>query len=152
MDTQDRYDFATLSALVVDDNVHMRKLMSDILHAFGIGTVLEASDGSDAYQTMKTNYIDLVLCDWVMQNLNGIDLLREVRKAGSDVLNPDTGFVMITAHSDEWRLAQAKEAGVTSLLVKPFSTAALYERIMSAVETTQPPPAGNDSARAGRSK
>jgi CheY-like chemotaxis protein len=147
MDYSDRLDFGALSALVVDDNIHMRRLMGDILHAFGIGTVLEASDGSDAYETMKTNYIDLVLCDWVMQNLNGIDLLREVRKANSEVMNPEMGFVMMTAHSDDWRLVQAQEAGATSILVKPFSTAALYERIMHAIE---PKPLRTPGERPGR--
>ena len=132
----DRFDFASLTALVVDDNLHMRKLMADILLVFGIGTVLEASDGTDAYRLMKANAIDLVVCDWVMQNLNGIDLLREVRKEGSDVLNPNIAFVMMTAHSDEWRLDQARAAGATAILVKPFSTAALYERIMNVM---QPP-------------
>ncbi len=134
MDSLDRFDFSNLAALVVDDNVHMRRLMCDILRVFGIGTVYEAADGSDAYTTMKTHYVDLVLCDWVMQNLSGIDLLREVRKPGSDVQNPAIAFLMMTAHSDEWRLQQALEAGATAVLVKPFSTAALYERIMNIVE------------------
>ncbi len=134
MDSLDRFDFSHLTALVVDDNVHMRRLMRDILHVFGIGTVHEAADGSDAYITMKSEYVDLVLCDWVMQNLSGIDLLREVRKSGSEVQNPTVAFLMMTAHSDEWRIAQAKEAGATAVLVKPFSTAALYERIMGLIE------------------
>ncbi len=143
----ERFDFSRLSVMVVDDNSHMRKLVHDIIQAFGTGTIYEASDGADAYTLMRSHRVDIVICDWMMENVNGIDLLRQVRAEGSDVLNPQMGFIMMTAHSDERRVLEAREAGVTTFLVKPFSTAALYERFLWVVENTfmprLPPPLQN---------
>ncbi len=130
----DRVDFATVSALVVDDNVHMRRLVADILHAFGMSRVYEASDGAEALELMKQHTIEIVLCDWMMDNLNGIELLQEVRKPDTPVVFRRVAFIMMTAHEDEDRMWRAKQAGATAVLVKPFSTAALYERILSAAE------------------
>jgi CheY-like chemotaxis protein len=133
----DRFDFSRLSVLVVDDNAHMRKLVRDILHAFGITTVLEAADGSDAYVLLRMHYIDIVICDWVMDRVTGIELLRQVREKGNGLQNPDIAFIMMTAHSDKQRVLEAREAGVTTFLVKPFSTAALYERVLWVIESSQ---------------
>jgi DNA-binding response OmpR family regulator len=116
----------------------MRKLVRDILHAFGITTVLEAADGSDAYILMRMHYIDIVICDWVMDRVSGIELLRQVRdEQDSSLQNGNIAFIMMTAHSDKQRVMEAREAGVTTFLIKPFSTAALYERVLWVVESSQ---------------
>ncbi len=132
----ERFDFSRLSVMVVDDNAHMRKLVHDILQAFGIGMIYEANDGADAYTLLREHYVDIVICDWMMENVHGIDLLRQVRAEGSEVVNPRLGFIMMTVHSDERRVMEAREAGVTTFLLKPFSTAALYERFLWVVENT----------------
>jgi CheY-like chemotaxis protein len=131
---EERVDFARVSALVVDDNIHMRRLVADILRAFGIGQVYEASDGAEALALMNTNMVEIVLCDWMMDKVTGIELLQEVRKPDTAIQFRRVAFIMMTAHDDEDRVWRAKEAGATALLVKPFSTSALYERLLSAAE------------------
>ena len=144
----DRVDFARVSVLVVDDNLHMRRLMADILQAFGMGKVYEAVDGVEALAVMNENIVEIVLCDWMMDRLNGIELLQEVRKADSTILFRRVAFIMMTAHEDEDRVWRAKQAGATALLVKPFSTAALYERLLSAAESISRKP-GETGTRGG---
>ncbi len=136
-DNEDRVDFARVSALVVDDNVHMRKLMADILQAFGIGRVLQAGDGLEALELMKANVLEIVLCDWMMDKLNGIELLQEVRRPETPIMYRNIAFILMTAHDDEDRLWRAKQMGATAVLVKPFSSAALFEKVLSCVETVE---------------
>ena len=109
--------------------------MADILHAFGIGKTYQAANGVEALDILKTQSVQIVLCDWMMDKLNGIELLQEVRKMDASLLYHNVAFILMTAHDDEDRLWKAKQLGAAAILVKPFSSAALFERILSCVET-----------------
>lgn len=127
------YDLSNLNVLVVDDNRHMRFLVKTILHAFAIKNIAEAADGSDALKLLKTFPTDVVICDWMMEPLDGIDLTRMIR-TGSDSANPFVPIIMLTGHTEMARVQEARDAGVTEFLAKPISSQAVYHRMVQIIE------------------
>lgn len=130
-------DIAGLSFLIVDDNRHMRNLVKSILHAFGVKRVSEAEDGADALRELRTTPSDVVITDWVMEPVNGIELVRLLR-TGDDSPNPLIPIIMLTGHTEYWRIIEARDAGVNELLAKPISAAALHSRLRSLLEHPRP--------------
>jgi two-component system chemotaxis response regulator CheY len=127
------YDMRELNILTVDDNRYMRFLVKTILHGFGIKNVSEADDGSDALKTLRTFPADIIITDWLMEPLDGIDLVRMVRTA-SDSLNPLVPIIMLTGYSESLRVQEARDAGVTEFLAKPISARAVYHRLVEVIE------------------
>ena len=127
------YNIERLNFLVVDDNKHMCVLIKTILSAFGVRNVLEASDGADAFKVLKHFPADIIICDWVMQPLDGLDFVRLVR-TGKDSPNPYVPVIMLTGHTEMHRVMEAREAGVSEFLAKPVSPKKLYARIRSIIE------------------
>lgn len=117
--------------LVVDDFESMRIIVSKNLRAFGFEKVLKAGNGEEALRMLKESTIDLVLSDWNMPVMTGIDLLKAVR---SDEALRYLPFIMITAEAKREQIAEAAISGVTDLLLKPYTTAMLYERICKALQ------------------
>lgn len=112
----------TFRILVVDDSKVMRGIIRKMLALFPGVSVLEARDGKDAWEKLQTEAVDLVLSDWNMPRLKGIDLLRLVR---ADAARADMPFIMVTAEAQEVNHAEADAARVSSYLVKPFTPANL---------------------------
>ncbi len=127
------YDLQRLNILVVDDNRHMRFLVKTILHTFGIREVAEAPDGSDALKVMRTFPTDVVITDWMMEPLDGIDLTRMIR-TGSDSANPFVPIIMLTGHTETVRVRDARDAGITEFLAKPVSSVMVYQRLVKLIE------------------
>jgi len=117
-----------LTILAVDDSLQMRRLLQGMLTELGIHQVLLSKDGVEALRFMVDceDMIDIVLCDWKMPRMTGLDLLRQIRS-----VDPDIPFVMITGQADQNSVLEAKGLGVTSYLVKPFSTDQLAKRLRS---------------------
>lgn len=120
--------------LVVDDMSTMRKLIKKSLAELGYTDVVEAVDGEDAWtkigDALKTNKpIQLVLSDWNMPKMKGIDLLHKVRGTSGTKSLP---FVLLTAESEKDQVANATKAGVSGYLLKPFTKAQLAEKIKAA--------------------
>ena len=115
-----------LSVLAIDDSLQMRRLMQSMLTEIGISQTFMAKDGVEALRFLGEceDLIDVVLCDWQMPKMSGIDLLRQVR-----TVDPDIPFVMVTGQADEESVVAAKGLGVTSYLLKPFSSAQLEKRL-----------------------
>ena len=130
-------DFQKISVLIVDDNPHMRKLVTALLHALGFKQVREAIDGADAFKEMKLSPPDIVICDWVMSPLDGIDFVRLIRTA-PDSPNPYVPIIMLTGHSEKHRVTEARDAGVNEFLIKPISAKSLYSRIYTIIEKPRP--------------
>ena len=130
-------DLQKVSVLIVDDNPHMRKLVSTLLHGLGFKDVREALDGADAFKEMKLNPPDIVVCDWVMSPLDGIDFVRLIRTA-PDSPNPYVPIIMLTGHSEREKVTEARDAGVNEFLVKPISAKGLYARIYTIIEHPRP--------------
>jgi CheY-like chemotaxis protein len=125
--------FDLLKILLVDDNHHMRALLSEILRAIGVRQIYEANDGAEALQLMRSHAIDIIMSDLAMQPLDGIDFLRLLRNA-PDSPNPMAPVIMITGHSTMKRVNEARDVGVNEFLSKPVTARGVLERITRVVE------------------
>ena len=126
-----------INFLVVDDNRHMRSLVKTILHALGSKNISEAEDGADAFREMRTFPADIIICDWNMEPLDGLDFVRLIR-TGGDSPNPFVPVIMLTGHTEMNRVAEARDAGVNEFLAKPISAKALYSRIREVIQKPRP--------------
>jgi two-component system, chemotaxis family, chemotaxis protein CheY len=130
-----RYEL--LKVLLVDDNHHMRVLLAEILRAIGVKNILEANDGAEGLQMMRANPIDIVMTDLSMQPLDGIDFVRLLRNS-PDSPNQMAPVIMITGHSTQRRVNEARDAGVNEFLAKPLTARGVIERISQIVEHPRP--------------
>ncbi|MBF0251878.1 MAG: response regulator [Alphaproteobacteria bacterium] len=131
------YNLSRLNFLIVDDNKHMRALVKSILHALGVKNVLEAADGADAFKELRHFPADIIICDWNMSPLDGMDFVRMVR-TGSDSPNPFVPIIMLTGHTEMNRVTEARDTGVHEFLAKPISAKKLYTRVRSIIENPRP--------------
>lgn len=125
--------FDLLKILLVDDNHHMRVLIGEILRAIGVKGVFEATDGAEAMNIMRQQPIDIVMTDLAMQPLDGIDFTRLLRNS-PDSPNQMCPIVMITGHSTQKRVKEARDAGVTEFLAKPVTARGVIDRITRVIE------------------
>ena len=119
-----------LTVLVVDDNQFMRKLVRGLLLNIGVNTVLEAGDGLEALEEIRSSRPDMIILDWEMPLLNGPEMARIVRSPGA-FPTPDIPIIMLTAHGERRRILESVQIGVNEFLCKPVSAKALYDRIVS---------------------
>lgn len=127
------YGLSNLNIMLVEDDPSMRELIRDVLTAFDIGDIRTASDGSRAFQELRYFTADIVIIDWLMSPMDGLEFLQRIRN-GDDSPNPYVPIIMLTAYSDIERVKACRDAGVTEFLAKPFTPATLYSRIISVVE------------------
>ncbi len=121
-----------LVVLIVDDHANMRKIVNTILHALGIQFVYEAIDGADGFEAMRAYNPDIVIVDWEMPGIDGIEFTELIRKA-SDSPNPYVPIIFLTSYSGRTHVCRARDAGVTEFLTKPVSANAIYLRLMSII-------------------
>jgi two-component system chemotaxis response regulator CheY len=119
-------DWKSLHVLIVDDQKAARDVLRDMLHELGINTIIEAKEGAEALNLTAAHgsQINLVICDWNMPNMTGIELLKQLR--GSSATQP---FLMVTGRNDLESIMDAKNSGVTGYILKPFSLADLDSKI-----------------------
>lgn len=128
------YNLHNLKVMVIDDNQHMRALVRQLLHAFGIRSIREAEDGASALKLLRMFDADLALCDWNMTPLNGTEFTHMVRTS-SDIKNPFLPIIMLTGHTEYHRVIEARDSGIDEYLAKPISAEALYRRIVTIIES-----------------
>ncbi len=116
----------SMKILVVDDFATMRRIMKNILKQIGFSNIIEADDGTTAIEELKKTSIDLIISDWNMPKMTGIDLLKKVRS--TDGLK-DIPFLMVTAEAQKQNVIDAVQAGVTNYVVKPFTAEAISEKL-----------------------
>ena len=92
------YRFDRLKIMVVDDNVHMRKLVVTIVQAFGATQVVEAVDGDQAWKLMRESNPDVIFLDWVMEGISGIEFAKMVRTS-PQTPNPFVPIIMLTGYT-----------------------------------------------------
>jgi two-component system chemotaxis response regulator CheY len=114
--------------LVVDDFPSMRHILRNLLNTIGISDVEKASDGAEAYAKLRKSKFDLVIADWNMEPVTGLELIHQVR---GDASVCGTPFIMVTAESKTENVIKAKKAGVNSYIVKPFTADVLKAKITS---------------------
>lgn len=123
--------------LIVDDNSFMRGILRRILDTLGVNEINEAGNGEEALQILKKWPADIVLLDWEMTPFNGIEFTKKVRHS-HDPTKAFEPIIMISAHSEYWRISAARDAGVTEFLVKPISVKTLFSRIQNVIENPRP--------------
>ena len=131
------YRFDRLKILVVDDNQHMRKLVVTILQAFGAIQIFEAADGEHAWAILRDANPDVILLDWQMEGMNGLEFARMVRTSANSP-NPFLPIIMLTGHTHIDHVRQARDAGVNEFLAKPVSVKAILSRLISVIEHPRP--------------
>jgi len=114
--------------LIVDDYRTMLKIIRNLLKQLGFTNVEEATDGSEALGKLREGEFDLVISDWNMEPMTGLQLLKEVR--ADDRLRA-VPFIIITAESKIENVVAAKEAGVSNYIVKPFNAGTLKSKLTS---------------------
>jgi two-component system chemotaxis response regulator CheY len=131
------YRLDRLTVLIVDDNQHMRTLIRTILESLGVAHILDARDGAHALEKMGQTQIDLVVLDWNMEPMDGLELTRHLRRS-TDSPDPFVPVIMLSGHTERSRVMQARDAGVTEFMAKPVSARSLYARIVSIIENPRP--------------
>ena len=115
-----------MNVLIVDDYKTMLRIIRNLLKQIDFNNVEEATDGVEALAKMRTNNFGLVISDWNMAPMTGLQLLQEVR---ADTRLKQTPFIMITAESKTENVIAAKQAGVSNYIVKPFNAETLKGKI-----------------------
>ena len=115
-----------LKILLVEDQLEARTMMRNMLLEFGVTQIFESGDGREALSFIDSafDFIDLIICDWNMPNMTGVELLRQLR-----TVDPDMPFLMVTGRGDMESVVDAKSAGVTGYIRKPFSPKELEAKI-----------------------
>ncbi|WP_416898325.1 MAG: response regulator [Minwuia sp.] len=114
------------SVLVVDDFKTMRRIIRSQLEEIGFRDIEEAEDGESALRTLRRKEVHLIISDWNMQPMTGLEFLKEVR---SDRRLKSLPFIMVTAESKVENVREAREAGVTNYVIKPFTAQTLQQKI-----------------------
>jgi two-component system chemotaxis response regulator CheY len=120
--------------LVVDDFSTMRRIIKTALKQMGIEDITEAEDGKIALQKLKLKDFKLIISDWNMPNLMGIDFLRRVR---ADEKYKHIPFLMVTAEARKDNVLEAAKAGVSNYITKPFTAEDLQKKIENIVVKQQ---------------
>jgi two-component system chemotaxis response regulator CheY len=131
------YRFDRLKVLVVDDNGHMRKLVTNILQAFGVVQIHEADGGDRAWAVLRESNPDVVVLDWVMEGMSGLDLVQMIR-TNPVTPNPFVPVIMLTGHTSLDHVRQARDAGVNEFIAKPVSVKTMMSRLVAVIEQPRP--------------
>ena len=127
------YTLDKAKILVVDDMKPALQLVKSVLQIYGFKDVLTAHSGEEAFELVCKHDPDLIITDWMMEPMNGLDFTKKVR---SDPLspNPYVPILMMTGFSSRIRVEEARDFGITEFLVKPFTSKDLYVRIAQIIE------------------
>ena len=117
-----------LPILIVDDYKTMLRIIRNLLKQLNFNNVDEATDGSEALKKLREKKFSLVISDWNMEPMTGLQLLREVR---SDIKLKEMPFIMVTAESKTENVIAAKAAGVSNYIVKPFNAETLKQKLVT---------------------
>jgi two-component system chemotaxis response regulator CheY len=131
------YRFDRLKILAVDDNVHMRKLVTTILHAFGVAQIYEADSGQRAWTILCESNPDVIVADWVMDGMSGLELTQMIRTNPASP-NPFVPVIMLSGHTSAEYVRQARDGGVNEFIAKPVSVKTMMSRLVSAIEHPRP--------------
>ena len=116
----------SINVLVVDDFATMRGIVKGVLKQIGFTNVIEAENGYLALKELKKEDVGLIVSDWNMPNMSGLDLLKTVR--GDEKLK-NIPFIMVTADGHKENVVEAVKSGVSNYLVKPFTSETFGEKL-----------------------
>ena len=116
----------TIKILIVDDFSTMRRIVKNLLNDLGFFNTAEADDGTTALEELRKAKYDLIITDWNMPGMPGLDLLKAVR---GDAKLAKLPVLMLTAEAKREQIIEAAQAGVSGYVIKPFTAATLKEKI-----------------------
>lgn len=119
-----------MKIMIVDDYSTMLRIIRNLLRQLEFANVDEANNGGDALQKLRESNFHLIISDWNMAPMTGLDLLKEVR---ADAKLKHIPFIMITAESKTENVVAAKQAGVSNYIVKPFNAETLKTKMASVI-------------------
>lgn len=127
-------DLKNLRIMLVEDQPDTSKMIKNMLLELGVTQVYMSPDGQKAMEFMDSadDFVDLIMCDWNMPRVTGIELLRQLR-----TVYPGLPFLMVTARGDIESVIVAKEAGVSGFIRKPFSLDELKQKLIKTLSKTQ---------------
>jgi two-component system chemotaxis response regulator CheY len=129
--------FESLRVLLADDNAHMRAIVGAVLKSIGVKHIHEARNGAEALSSLREYPADVALVDFRMEPIDGVEFTRLVRNA-HDTKNPYLPIIMLTGYADRTRVVEARDAGVTELIVKPVTAAAVISRLNAVIFHPRP--------------
>ena len=132
-----RLSFDAVRFLLVDDNHHMRVLLTEILRSIGVRKVLHANDGMEAFEKLRGQPVDIILTDLAMRPMDGVDFVRLLRNDPSSPA-PYCPVLMISGHTTLRRIYQARDAGVNEFLSKPVTVRGLMARMDQIINHPRP--------------
>jgi len=118
--------YKNLTVLIVDDFITMRRIVRKILRDLDFEDIIEAEDGSAAMEVLQRTSVDLIISDWNMPKMTGLELLKVVRSTEN---LRDIPFLMLTAEAQKENIVEAIKAKVSNYIVKPFTAASLQEKL-----------------------
>ena len=127
----------SLRVLLADDNQHMRAIVTTVLTGVGVKQVREVRDGAEGLDDLREWPADLAIVDFQMFPLDGVEFTRMVRQA-PDSRNPYLPIIMMTGHSERYRVMEARDAGVTEFVAKPLTAKSVLERIHAVIYRPRP--------------
>lgn len=116
----------SMTVLIVDDYATMRRILKNIFKKIGYTQLIEADDGISALEQLKKQKIDMIVSDWNMPKMSGLDLLKTVRSTHEYKEIP---FIMVTAEAQKKNVIDAVKAGVSNYIVKPFTEEQIVEKL-----------------------
>jgi two-component system, chemotaxis family, chemotaxis protein CheY len=122
-----------VSILIVDDQEFILNLVRAMLRVLGAEMIHDAKDGEQAWDCLKANSIDMLITDWYMKPVDGLELVHKIRN-DKESPNPYLPIIMISGYSERARIFQARDSGINEFVVKPLSAKALFSRIMNVIE------------------
>jgi len=120
-----------MNVLIVDDYNTMLRIIKNLLKQLGFANVDEAMDGQEAFKKVQEKKYGLIISDWNMEPMTGLELLQAVRGSGGSFAK--TPFIMVTAESKTENVIAAKKAGVDNYIVKPFNAETLKTKMVSVI-------------------
>ncbi|GLK50729.1 MAG: two-component system response regulator [Oceanicaulis sp.] len=130
-------DFSRVRTLIVDDNTYMLTILRTILHGFGIKQIYESRDPAEAFDMVRSDSIDIIITDYQMDILDGLDFVRLVRTA-DDSPNPLVPIIMLSAYSERSKVMAARDAGVTEFCCKPITAKEMFSKIAAVINEPRP--------------
>jgi two-component system, chemotaxis family, chemotaxis protein CheY len=128
---------AALSVLVVDDHQQMRRLIASLLRGFGFCAIVEARDSEEAWKRLQAAEFDIVLLDTGTRSRGAIDLIKQIRRDPKS-RRPDVAIIWMSAFTERQRVLDARDAGISEVLVKPLTARALLDRIFAVIDRPRP--------------
>ncbi|MBM3618718.1 MAG: response regulator [Alphaproteobacteria bacterium] len=121
-----------VNILVIDDDKAIANLIRNVLKNLGFGGIFVAHDAEEGIKIVEKSPIDLIITDWEMEPINGIELTKRVRAL--DNIKRFTPIIMLTGHGEKSEIEMARDCGITEYLIKPFTAKSLCSRISTVVE------------------